>query len=128
MSCNTWYIKGTGIHHTYIHLLKGFGMLVLFTKLSLMEYLIRCLALFPLLLVIDGFGWFWMGSLHKNIKLMLEFLKSTFLVLHFFCYTFINDHPDDVIFKACVCYFLSNFYFSPNHNPSETMKNVFYFI
>ena len=31
-------------------------------------------------------------------------------------------------FKACVGYFLSNFYFSPNDNPSRTMKNVFYFI
>ena len=30
--------------------------------------------------------------------------------------------------KACVCYFLSNFYFSPNDTPSKTMKNVFYFI
>ena len=30
--------------------------------------------------------------------------------------------------KACVCYFLSNFYFSPNYSPSKTMQNVFYFI
>ena len=30
--------------------------------------------------------------------------------------------------KACVHYFLSNFYFSPNDSPSKTMKNVFYFI
>ena len=34
----------------------------------------------------------------------------------------------DVTFKACVRYFLSNFYFSPNDSPSKTMKNVFYFI
>ena len=26
--------------------------------------------------------------------------------------------------KACVHYFLSNFYFSPNASPSKTMKNV----
>ena len=32
------------------------------------------------------------------------------------------------IFKACVRYFLSNFYFSPNDSPSKTMKNVLYFI
>ena len=32
------------------------------------------------------------------------------------------------IIKACVCYFLSNFHFSPNDSPSKTMKNVFYFI
>ena len=36
-----------------------------------------------------------MGSLHKNIQLMLEFLKALFLVLHFLLY--INDLPDDVI-------------------------------
>ena len=32
--------------------------------------------------VIDGFEWFCMGSLHKNIQLILEFLKAPFLVLH----------------------------------------------
>ena len=32
------------------------------------------------------------------------------------------------LLKASVRYFLSNFYFSPNHNSSKTMKNVFYFI
>ena len=31
-------------------------------------------------------------------------------------------------FKACVSYFLSNFYFSPNDSPSKIMKNLFYFI
>ena len=30
--------------------------------------------------------------------------------------------------KACVRYFLINFYFSPNDSPSKTMKDVFYFI
>ena len=29
----------------------------------------------------------WMASLHKNIQLMLEFLKGPFLVLHFSYYT-----------------------------------------
>ena len=37
--------------------------------------------------VIDSFRWFWMESLHKNIQLMLEFLKGPFLVLHFSYYT-----------------------------------------
>ena len=41
------------------------------------------MALFLLFSVIGGFGWFWMGNLHKNIQLMLEFLKGPFLVLHF---------------------------------------------
>ena len=35
--------------------------------------------------VIDDFEWFWMENLYKNIQLMLEFLKSLFLVLYFFC-------------------------------------------
>ena len=30
--------------------------------------------------------------------------------------------------KACVRYFLSNFYFSPNDSPSKTIKDVFYCI
>ena len=30
--------------------------------------------------------------------------------------------------KACVRYFLRNFYFPPNDSPSKTMKDVFYFI
>ena len=30
--------------------------------------------------------------------------------------------------KTPVRYFLTNFYFSPNGNPSKTMKDVFYFI
>ena len=37
--------------------------------------------------VIDSIRWFWMGSLHKNIQLMLELLKAPFLVLHSSHYT-----------------------------------------
>ena len=40
----------------------------------------QMLALFDFLLVIDGFKWFWIESLHKNIQLMQEFLKVQFLV------------------------------------------------
>ena len=32
------------------------------------------------------------------------------------------------IVKACVRYFLSNDYFSPDDGPLKTMKNVYYFI
>ena len=53
-------------------------MLVFFTKLSLMEFQVRYLALFCLFLVIDGFKWRWMEYLHKNTQLMLEFLKALF--------------------------------------------------
>ena len=72
-------------HLIYPRLLTGCAMLVFFTNLSLMEFQVRYLALFLLFSVIDSFVWFWMESLHKNIKLMLEFLKGPFLVLHFSC-------------------------------------------
>ena len=41
------------------------------------------LALLFIFSVAGGFDYFWMESLHKNIQLMLEFLKVPFLVLHF---------------------------------------------
>ena len=77
-------------HLIYPRLLTGFGMLVFFTNLSLMEFQVRYLALFLLFSVIDNFEWFWIESLHKNIQLMLEFLQAQFLVLHFSCYIFLT--------------------------------------
>ena len=82
-------------HLIYPRLLTGFGMLVLFTNLSLMEFLVRYSALFLLFSVIDDFKWFWMESLHKNSQLMWEFLKApswyyTFSTIH-------SDLPDGVI-------------------------------
>ena len=74
-------------HLIYPMLLTGFSMLVLFTNLSLMEFQVRYLTLFLLFSIINSFKWFWMGSLHKNMQLMLEFLKALFLVLHFSYYT-----------------------------------------
>ena len=62
-------------------------MLVFFTNLSLMKLQVRYLALFLLFSVIDRSEWFWMGSFHKYIQLMLEFPKAPFLVLRFFYYT-----------------------------------------
>ena len=38
----------------------------------------------------DGFRWFWMGSLHKNIQLLLEFIKAPFFVQHFSYYALMN--------------------------------------
>ena len=61
--------------------------MVFFKNLSLMEFQIRYLALLLLFWLIDGFEWFWIGNLHKNIQLMLQFLKGPFLVLHFSYYT-----------------------------------------
>ena len=52
-----------------------------------MEFQVRYLALFLLFSVLDGIGWFWMGSPHKNIRLILGFLKAPILVLHFSYYT-----------------------------------------
>ena len=51
-----------------------------------MEFQVRYLASFRVFSVINGFEWLWMGSLHKNIQLMLEFLKAPFFVLHFSYY------------------------------------------
>ena len=62
-------------------------MLVFLTNLNLMEFQVRYVALFLLFSIIDSFEWFWMESLHKNIQLMLEFLKALFLVLHLSYYT-----------------------------------------
>ena len=45
------------------------------TNSGLMEYQVRYLALF-FFSVLGGFRLFWMGSVYKNIQLMLEFLKS----------------------------------------------------
>ena len=77
-------------HLLYPRLLTRFGMLFFFTNLSLIEFQIRYLVLFLLFSIIDDFGWFLMGSLHKNIQLMLEFFKAPFLVLHFSYYTLIT--------------------------------------
>ena len=63
-------------------------MLVFFTNLGLMEFQVRYLASFLFFSVTDGFEWFWMGSLHKNIQLTLG--PILFLL-------YISDPPDDVI-------------------------------
>ena len=69
-------------HLIYPRLLTGFGMLVFFTNLSLMEFLVRYLALYLLFSVIDNFDWFWMESLHKNIQLtMLSMILLSILMI-----------------------------------------------
>ena len=74
-------------HLIYPRLLTGFGILVFFTNLSLMEFQVRYLAVFLLFSIIDGFDWFWVERFDKNIQLTLEFGKAPFLVLHFSYYT-----------------------------------------
>ena len=80
-------------HFIYPRLLTGFGMfgiMVFFTNLSLTQFQGRYFVLLLLFSVIDGFRWFWLGSLCKNIQLILDFLKAPFLVLHFSYYTLMN--------------------------------------
>ena len=74
-------------HLIYSRILTEFDMLVFFINLSLLEFQVRRLVLFLLFSVIASFEWFWMASPHKNIKLLLEFLKAPSLVLHFSYYT-----------------------------------------
>ena len=98
----------------YPRLFIGFGMLIFFTNLSLMEFQVTYLALLLLFSVIDGFEWFWMESLHKNIQLMLEFLKAPFLVLHF---------PDDVISNIAIYADDTNLY-SKCHQKSDLWQHL----
>ena len=77
-------------HLIYPRLLTGFGMLVFFTNLSLMEFQVTYFALCLLFSVIDGLEWFWMESLHKNIS-PGSILGPTLFILY------INDLSDNVI-------------------------------
>ena len=74
-------------HLIYSRLLTGCDMLVFLTNLRLMEFQVRYLTLFLLCSVMYGFKWLWMGSLYKNIQLMVQLLKALFLFLHFSHYT-----------------------------------------
>ena len=58
--------------------------------------------------------------------LFREFFKENKEKLHRFSH--ILNTQKFTCFKACVCYFVSNFYSSPNDSPFKTMKSVFYFI
>ena len=55
-------------HLIYPRVLTGFGMLVFFRNLSLKVFQNKYLALFGLNK--NGFNWFWMRSLHKNMQMM----------------------------------------------------------
>ena len=71
-------LAGLGLleHFIYPRLLTGFFMLVIFT--NLFNFYGISVQMFD-----NGFGWLWIGSLYKNIQLILQFFKAPFLVLHF---------------------------------------------
>ena len=97
----------------YLGISSGFGMLVFLKNLSLIEFQDRHLVLFYLFSVIDGVEWLWMGSLHRNIHLMLEFLKSLFKAQGptlFLLY--INDLPDYTIYNMTVYADYTTLYFN----------------
>ena len=69
-----WYLL-------YPRLLIGFGILIFFTNFGISGQIFGLISSF--LSLIDTFKRFWMARLHKNIQLLLDFLKAPFLVLHF---------------------------------------------
>ena len=71
----------------YPKLLTGFGMLVIFTNLSLMEFQVRYFPLFLLFSVIDTYQVVLDGKSSQECSVNGEFLKAPFLVLHFSYYT-----------------------------------------
>ena len=67
--------------------LAGFGMLVFFINSSLITFQFENLSLFRLFSVFDGIKWFGMGSLVKNIQLILSssrlyYWSNTFPAIH----------------------------------------------
>ena len=74
------FVTGLGLlqlqYLIYPRLLTDFAILFSLTNVRLMIFLVRFLALFVLPSVMQCFEWFWIGNVHKNIKLMPEFLKA----------------------------------------------------
>ena len=59
---------------------------------------------------------------------MVSFAPSIMRVKLICCIPFGSASSACCLLKACVCYVLRIFNFSPNDSPSKTMKDVFYFI
>ena len=65
----------------------------------------------------------YLNSFYEFIKCFNNVISITWIGKH--CDTPLGRLTSQETLKACIHYFLWNFYFSPNDSPSKTMKNVF---
>ena len=70
-----------------LHPIELLELLIPGLGLRLMQFWVRYLTLFCLFSVVESSQWFCMARFHKNIQLILQFLKAPFLVQHLSCYT-----------------------------------------
>ena len=119
-------------HLIYLRFSIWFGLLVCFANLSLMEFQVRCLALFCLFSVIESFEWFWIGSLCKNLQLS-SWCSSK---LYSWLYTFPTLHrwpyPDNVICNFAIYSYDTTLYSEYGQSPDlwqqlELNRTVFLF-